>query len=31
LELIAVCLAVAMFLDLHRRMKINGHWTCPQF
>jgi hypothetical protein len=25
LELIAVCLAVAMFLDLHRRIKINGH------
>jgi len=25
LELIAVCLAVAMFLELHRRMKINGH------
>jgi len=25
LELIAVCLAVAMFLDLHRRMKSNGH------
>ena len=25
LEVIAVCLSVAMFVDLHRRMKINGH------